>query len=143
MIDYLKDLPEIVWVLLIIGFVFWLFHRKTSADKYRISLNSALDEKGIKTDARVVKIDRVGTGASGTMTFYVWTLEVSHPNGTKYEVCKNELGLGDDFMIKAAYSHYTGKVGAIIPIEFLPDQPKVIRIDEGRLLEYSQLDWSK
>ena len=119
-------------VAVAVGLAVWYFN---SDSRFRSKLYKTIDTNGIKAEARILKINRFDP--TPTMIFLEWTLEVNHPNGTKYEVSKNIIDGNAQFWVLAAYAHYIGKIDTMVPIEIHPNMPEVIRIDRGRLGEYS------
>jgi hypothetical protein len=130
-----------VGVPLVLIFLVWLFYRSFRTHtpdevKQMRLLHDEINAAGVRTDAVVKKINRIVSGGSGLVvsTYADMVLEVTLPDGKKYEVSENVFGYDKRFSFNLAFTSYVGKVGARIPVIVHPTEHQALLIDEERLM---------
>ncbi len=128
----------IIGVVAILAFLVWAIDFRTTPEQKRLQrLSEEIHRDGIRADAVVKKIDFMSTGTGYRVTsFYIeWTLEVTLPNGTPYEVSQDIFAYDKRrFSMNPAVASYAGKVGARIPVMVHPTEPQAVKIDGERLM---------
>lgn len=125
----------IVLVIGILTGILWFVNNHESEDDKRYRLRTeALDTQGLKSSATVVHIEKAITHQrTSTTTQVIWTLDVKAPDGSKYQISRNELDNRSDFLLPAEYAPTVLKVGLDVPIIIHPTESTIIILDEERL----------
>ena len=123
----------VVIIIICVVLVGWYFLTRNKADfKKMRKLADEIEENGIRVDAVVKKIDRIG--ASGGTTYFYMVLGITLPDGTQYEVSRNEFLDHGGFVVDPITASHVAKVGAKITVIVHPTEHQYIYLDGKKLM---------